>query len=143
MQRSFVAIAGKALITLQNAAVSMIALRVLLLVGLILSGTVPQGMMRTASADGMQLVLCTPEGPKEVWMGADGDIRDTQPTSDEPHSAPKCLSVALAMVGLQFWLGALAEPASFATFRPETNELAIVHSSAAAAHRPRAPPVLI
>lgn len=143
MQRSPIAIVGKALITLRNTAVSTKVLRALLLVSLILSGTVPQGMMRTASVDGMQLVLCTPEGPKEVWMGAEGEIHDTLPASDEPHFTQKCLSVTLAMVGLQFWRGALAEPARFATFRPDTSDLRIARAPASTAHRPRAPPALI
>src|SRR5690606_40255804 len=52
---------------------------ILLLLSLVLSGIVPQGMMRAAGEDGVRLVLCTEEGPRDLWLSADGSVTGQAP----------------------------------------------------------------
>jgi len=118
-------------------------LRILLLVALMVAGTVPHGLMRMARADGIKLVLCTPDGPKELWMTADGEIHEDQPTHEEEHSGPQSLNVALAMAALTYWAASLPLEAGYAAYQLETGNLQAAGAPVAAAHQPRAPPALI
>ena len=113
----------------------------LLLLALILSGTVPKGMMRVADGSGQRLVLCTSDGPSEIWMGADGVARDQAPRSDWPHETGKCLSVTPAFTAVQGDFGARAEPVEFDRFRPDLT--APRPAAAPPQHRPqpREPPI--
>ncbi len=77
------------------------AARVVLLVALIASGVVPQGMMRVAGAEGARLVLCTGEGPREIWMAADGSVSDEAPLPSTNHEVSSCLAVSLSLAGLE------------------------------------------
>ncbi|MCV2879516.1 hypothetical protein OE699_11715 [Sedimentimonas flavescens] len=112
-----------------------------LLLSLFLSGIVPQGMMRVGDADSTRLVLCTPEGPRDIWMRADGSVSDQAPLPDENHEVSKCLAVTLALAAVQDAALAAHSPASFAPFVPD---LAVSRPIVAAEWRPaqpRAPPL--
>jgi len=112
----------------------------ILLLALILAGTVPQGMMRVPDGVGQRLVLCTPDGPREIWMGEDGVARDHAPLPAQNHETGKCLSVTLALTTVQGDFDALFEPAHFDRFRPDLT--APRPATAPPQHRPqtRAPP---
>lgn len=98
--------------------------------------------MRVASNDGMMLVLCTPEGPAEVWLTDDGRALDEQP-ADHPTEGPSsCMAVTLSLVMVQAWLYTLAGPAEFNAFRPDFIDLRRARLSDKAPNQPRAPPVL-
>ena len=99
-------------------AAGRLTLRLVLFCALVLSGTVPQGMMRQAGADGIALVLCTAEGPQPVWMTPDGQmLPGDRPVEDPPHAA-KCLPVTPALDGVQADSGAPARAAAFTPFGP-------------------------
>ena len=73
--------------------------RALLLLALLGTGSVPEGMMRAGGADGMRLVLCTTDGPQEVWLTDDGrtiPIEDHDTDHDQPH----CVQVSIGSVDL-------------------------------------------
>lgn len=120
-------------------------LRAVLLIALLLGGTVPDGMMRVAEpGEGLRLVLCTPEGTKEVWLAEDGKVTpvDDGPADDgEPHDPPVCVQVTF--IGPD---GVPPEPAPVRSFHSFTVPWRVVHQ---VAHRPaltrpqlsRAPPV--
>jgi len=118
-----------------------VALRCVLLLALFLSGIVPQGFMRGASNDGMLLVLCTPEGPTEIWLTDDGRALDEQPADQPAEDAPSCMAVTLSLVMVQAWLYTLAEPAELTAFRPGFADLRRARLTDKARHQPRAPPV--
>lgn len=111
-----------------------------LLIALIVSGTVPQGFMRDSRAGGMALVLCTPEGPTEVWLTAEGEIEEVAPTDHSSKDAPACLAVTLSMVLVQAQLDTLGQTAEFApyrtTFIDRRSALVTTHTPL----QPRAPP---
>lgn len=112
----------------------------LLFVALILSGSVPQGMMRSAGADGMRLVLCTPDGPRDVWMTPAGDIRDTGSLPGRNHETGKCLAVTLSLAAVQTGVGDLVAPGDPADLRLSLGgPRDMPHLFQAAAH-PRGPP---
>lgn len=73
--------------------------RALLLLALLGIGSVPEGMMRAGGADGMRLVLCTTEGPQEVWLSDDGR---TTPINehDNEHDRSHCVQVSIGSVDL-------------------------------------------
>ena len=76
-------------------------LRITLLLGLVLLGTVPDGMMRKAGADGIRLVLCTGDGTREVWLTEDGETIPVEDGHDNGHTdgtgrRPHCVQVTLA-----------------------------------------------
>jgi len=99
--------------------------------------------MRVASNDGMMLVLCTPEGPTEVWLTDDGNVLEEQP-ADHPTEGPSsCMAVTLSLVMVQAWLYTRAEPANFPALRPDFVDLPRGRQSDKAPNQPRAPPVLI
>lgn len=114
-----------------------------LLFALVLSGTVPQGFMRSAADDGMMLVLCTPNGPTEVWMTTDGDIQEKAPIDHTTSDQMDCLAITLSMVLVQSWLKTLVNPAEFAPFRTtyidQRRALVLERSPL----QPRAPPKFI
>ncbi len=119
-----------------------LALRCVLLLALFLSGIVPQGLMRVASNDGMMLVLCTPEGPTEVWLMDDGRALDEQPADHPSQERPDCMAITLSLVMVQAWLSTIARPAQFTAFLPDLVDLRRARLSDNAPHQPRAPPVL-
>lgn len=133
-------------VDLQGPALSFVtrqsAVFLTLLLALILSGTVPQGFMRSKGADGMTIVLCTADGPTEVWLSADGDVQKEAPVD---HSSPEisdCLGITLSLVLVQSWFETLVYPAEFspyrATFIDRRRALVVEHSPL----QPRAPPAL-
>ena len=72
--------------------------RALLLLALLGSSTVPDGLMRAQGPEGMRLVLCTPDGTQEVWLTDAGEIipaEDDQPAQDD-HGGPHCVQVSVA-----------------------------------------------
>ena len=89
-----------------------------LLLSLAFSGVVPQGMMRVAGEDGVRLVLCTEEGPRDLWLAPDGSMSERAPLPEKNHEVGKCLAVGYAFAAVQ--AAALADPgrADFALFRP-------------------------
>jgi len=114
-----------------------------LLLALILSGTVPQGFMRSSDADGMALVLCSPDGLTEVWLTADGEIQDEAPADQPSSDMPDCLAVTLSVAMLQSWLGALAQPVEFSPYSATFIDRRSALIPAITPLQPRAPPVLI
>ncbi|MDE4273104.1 hypothetical protein PXK58_00160 [Phaeobacter gallaeciensis] len=117
--------------------------RALLLLALLGSSTVPDGLMRAQGPEGMRLVLCTPDGTQEVWLTDAGEIipaEDEQPARDD-HDGPHCVQVSVAgtvpssNVGLliQMPLRPLALPTGSAQ-RPVSQDLPNQHRS-------RAPPL--
>ncbi|WP_417258134.1 hypothetical protein [Celeribacter sp.] len=88
-----------------------------LIFALILSGTVPQGFMRSSDDDGIMLVLCTSGGPTEVWLSADGDILDDAPADNSAPDLPNCLAITLSLVLVQAWHDALVNTAEFSPYR--------------------------
>lgn len=114
-----------------------------LLLALTLSGTVPQGFMRSAADNGMMLVLCTSNGPTEVWMSADGEIHQTAPIDHSPPDLPDCLAVTLSLVMVQAWFDTLVSPAEFVPFHVALSDqlraLVVTHSPL----QPRAPPTFV
>lgn len=58
--------------------------RALLLLALIGTGLVPSGFMRVSGPEGMRLVLCTGDGPQEIFV----DARGAPIPDDDPGGAP-------------------------------------------------------
>lgn len=116
------------------------ALRVALLIALIASGGVPQGMMRVAGAEGTRLVLCTGEGPREIWMAADGSVSDEAPLPSQNHEVSSCLAVSLSLAGLEMPALPDFRPAERAPEPVPPARVAVVLHAPDPAHGPRAPP---
>lgn len=77
----------------------IILLRAVLVLALLGTGTVPQGMMRAATGDGLRMVICTDGGLREVLIAADGTITPagSQPDSDPDHGGMPCLVISQTM----------------------------------------------
>ena len=73
-------------------------LRLLILLALMLTGTVPAGMMRHADEDGIRLVLCTSDGVKEVLLNEDGSTAPAAAKDGQDNGMPEphCVQVVLA-----------------------------------------------
>ncbi|OAN69866.1 hypothetical protein A8B83_15775 [Rhodobacteraceae bacterium EhC02] len=72
--------------------------RALLLLALLGTATVPSGMMRVQGPEGVLMVLCTPEGTKDVWLTDEGEIlplEDGEPVHDG-NDAGHCVQVSVA-----------------------------------------------
>lgn len=116
-------------------------LRALLLLSMLLSATVPQGMMRVSSADGMQMVLCTEDGPQQMLLMPDGTLREV-PVGDTDH-AGACLAISVAFAGVQAdWLPSALAASFPAALAPNTADVA-PHLAPALAFASRGPPRLI
>ena len=113
-----------------------------LLLALCLSGIVPEGMMRTTDAGGTRLVLCTGEGPRELWMLADGSISDQEPSHDENAEVSECLAVSLSFAAVQNGASGLYSAAEFSAFVPELQPAPSHVQSAWPPSQPRAPPLM-
>lgn len=71
--------------------------RALLLLALFGTGSVPDGTMRVARAEGMRLVLCTTEGTQEVWLGDDGKVTPVgEGQTGQDHDGQHCVQVSVA-----------------------------------------------
>lgn len=81
----------------------------LLFIALIFGATVPKGMMRYADSEGIRLVLCTTDGPREMVLAPDGTLEDIPLGKHEEGGALPCLAVVLSFAGVQS--GAVAAPA--------------------------------
>ncbi len=117
-------------------------LSMVLLLALLLSGTVPQGMMRVAGADadGVRLVLCTPDGLRDAWMAPDGTIVDSDPLPAETHETSDCLAVSVALgTGQPLWPTALKHT-EFSAFILGLGPSWIGSQSTLAPAQPCAPP---
>ncbi|MHA6265122.1 DUF2946 family protein [Arenibacterium sp. CAU 1754] len=112
-----------------------------LLLALCLSGIVPEGMMRTVDADGTRLVLCTGEGPREIWMAADGSISDQEPSHEEQAEVAECLAVSLSLAAVQNVASGLYSAAEFSAFVPEFQPAPSHVQGAWPPSHPRAPPL--
>lgn len=55
--------------------------------------------MRAGGADGMRLVLCTTDGPQEVWLTDDGRTIPVE-DHDTDHDQPHCVQVSIGSVDL-------------------------------------------
>lgn len=119
---------------------SHVALAVLVL-ALTLAGIVPQGMMRVAGDDGSRLVLCTEEGPRDLWLGPEGLLSDRAPLPEKDHELGKCLAVNYAFAAVQVETLADVGRAKFARFRPVLTSAHWPGFSVDPARAPRAPPV--
>ena len=114
-----------------------------LLLALILSGTVPQGFMRTTGADGTSLVLCTSQGPTEVWLTASGDIQPDPPSEQTPTDISDCLAITLSLVMVQARFETPARTAEFSPYSRVYIDRSNALIPAKTPLQPRAPPVLI
>ena len=115
--------------------------RLILLLALLLSGGVPQGMMRTQNAQGgTELVLCTPEGPRAIWMAADGSIQPRAPLPQKNAEMGKCLAVNLSFAAVQVGASSLVLAAEFSDFRPDLTAQPPVYAPLRPRAQPRAPP---
>lgn len=77
----------------------IILLRAVLMLALLAAGTVPQGMMRASDGDGMRMVICTDDGPREMLIAADGVVKPAppQPDSEAEGHGMACLVISQAM----------------------------------------------
>lgn len=119
--------------------------RLVLLIALLASGMVPQGMMRVPDATGSRLVLCTGNGPREIWMADDGTVSDRalSPTLPaENGDVGTCLAVTFSFAAVQTAVAALAVPADFSPFRPALTAPRAPHPTHRSPTQPRAPPIL-
>lgn len=114
----------------------------LLVLSLWLSGIVPQGMMRVADDGGTRLVLCTEDGPRDIWLGADGALREDAPLPDRNNEVGKCLAVTLALAAVQGGADDLHRPAEFSAFVPDHGSVLAALPAAWSPAQPRAPPIL-
>lgn len=77
----------------------IILLRAVLMLALLATGTVPQGMMRASDGDGMRMVICTDGGPRDMLITADGVATPAPPKPDsgaEGHGMA-CIVISQAM----------------------------------------------
>ncbi|RJL11092.1 hypothetical protein D3P05_13445 [Paracoccus siganidrum] len=127
-------------------------LHALLVLALVLSGTVPQGMMRSPDPEATGFVLCTAHGPQEIQVAAAELFAESFAESpgqtpaghlpEADHKPAPCLPVTLSFAAVQSWQEALSRPAEFAAFRPEITQPRATPLAPPPAHRPRAPPAL-
>lgn len=73
--------------------------RMLLLIGLMLAATVPEGMMRANGPDGLQMVLCTVDGPRDMVLLPDGTLSEVPVTQGDAGGG--CIAVIAAFDGVQ------------------------------------------
>ncbi|MBU2980993.1 hypothetical protein KO498_04115 [Lentibacter algarum] len=125
----------------QNAPVRL--LKCVLLLALIMAGAIPVGFMRIATTDGMKLVLCTSDGPTEVWMTDEGDVIDSQPVKHQPEDQNGCATVVLSLVMVQAWITAVSSPVEFSVFRLEHSDQRAALVALKSPQQPRAPPITI
>lgn len=125
-------------------------LRVLLLLAVILSGTVPEGMMRMAGADGMagpSLVLCTGDGPQEIRLLPDGAVvpadRGSQDDQGDHKRQAKCLSLHLGDPHAQNWAMPLPKRAGFALRRTPVGDQIAALAPRLQLAEARAPPLSV
>ncbi len=98
--------------------------------------------MRVANEDGIKLVLCTTEGPSEVWLTPGGQLLGERPADHPLQNSSTCLAVTLSLNMVQSWQAAIAVSAEFAAFRPDIVDRRSALLSPKTPQQPRAPPVL-
>lgn len=112
-----------------------------LVLALFLSGIVPQGFMRATDGDGMAIVLCTTDGPSEVWLTADGELQDTAPVDNSSPETLACLAITVALAAVQGGIGTLAQAIETAPYRNVLIDRRGTNAPALTPRQPRAPPI--
>ncbi|MFN6951118.1 MAG: hypothetical protein ACK4NE_00785 [Albidovulum sp.] len=113
----------------------------LTLISLVLTAVVPQGMMRVADGDGVRLLLCTEDGPREIWLGSGEGPSEPVPVSDDNRESTKCLAVTICLAAVQAETLSDAGLADFARFRPVLTSAFWPGFAVDPSRAPRAPPV--
>ncbi|TDK42379.1 DUF2946 family protein [Antarcticimicrobium luteum] len=117
----------------------------MLLLALLGTATVPNGLMRAQGPDGMRLVLCTSDGTQEVWLTDDGEaipVEDGHP-GDADHDQPHCVQVSVAGTEAPTPIGALVRLPRWPTAPPAITAQRPTGQSRPTRHRVRAPPVQV
>lgn len=114
----------------------------LILIALVLTAVVPQGMMRMADGDGFRLLLCTEDGPREIWLASGEGPSEPVPVSDDSRETTRCLAVTICFAAVQAKTLADAGQADFARFRPVLTSAFWPVFAVDPSCAPRAPPVL-
>lgn len=112
----------------------------MLLASLLLMATVPQGMMRIRGADGMRVVLCTSDGPSEIWIGTDGTPVDA-PEHDQ--SAPHCVQVQAADLEAQVHTAVLRDANFIHTVLIRARDQIAARTPPVNQTGPRSPPAFV
>lgn len=115
--------------------------RMVLLIGLLLAATVPEGMMRVSGPDGLQMVLCTVDGPRDMVLLPDGTLSEAPVTQGDAGGG--CIAVIAAFDGVQD--RSLPTPSALAFPNPlavNTDDVA-THLVRILAFASRGPPQLI
>nr|WP_245216484.1 hypothetical protein [Sagittula salina] len=112
--------------------------RALLLVALLGTATVPSGFMRASGPGGMRLVLCTPDGPQEVWLTEAGEVVPVDDRQD--HDPPQCIQVSVAGTDMPPRFGALIRLPPWPTAPPLAFDQRATAQANPNHHRARAPP---
>lgn len=105
---------------------------------------VPPGMMPHRGEDGaLMIVLCTPEGPQEAWLNADGEIEPADPKGhDSPHSDKPCLRITLATSSIDLAVKVPVRIAAYHIAQERLRDNPFIKARVVTAHLARAPPVL-
>lgn len=96
--------------------------------------------MRISDGDGMRLVLCTSDGPTEIWLGPDGEPID-EPDSNQ--TTPHCVQVHVADVGTAFSPVSLRDVEFSHTVLTRTRDQIAASTPQVTQSGPRAPPAFV
>lgn len=114
-------------------------IRALLLLALLGTATVPDGFMRSAAPDGLRIVLCMEDGPREVWLTEAGDV---VPVDDHEDRDPThCVQVSVAGTDLPPLTGAIIRLPRWPTAPPSAGDRPAAAQQTPNRHRVRAPPI--
>ena len=114
-------------------------IRALLLLALFGTATVPDGFMRSAAPDGLRIVLCMEDGPREVWLTEAGEVVPVDDHQD--HDQPHCIQVSVAGTDLPPHFGALIRLPLWPTAPPQADDQRATAQTNPNHHRARAPPL--
>lgn len=105
---------------------------------------VPPGMMPRRGEDGaLMIILCTPEGPQEAWLNADGEIEPADTKGHEsPHSDKPCLRIAMTTSPIDLAVKVPVRIAAYHIAQEHLRDNPFIKARVVTAHLARAPPVL-
>ncbi len=120
---------------------SSVLLTQILLISMLVLGGIPQGVMQVSDSDGFRIVICTGNGPLDLWQQLDGTVSEQIPGQEQSERSYDCINVLVASTGVQSLHDLVWGSVEFSRYRLPITSRQVAHLIYQAPQQPRAPPL--
>ncbi|SNZ07574.1 hypothetical protein [Cohaesibacter gelatinilyticus] len=122
-------------------AASSVLLTQILLISMLVLGGLPQGVMEVSDSDGVRIVICTGNGPLDLWQQLDGTVSEQMPEQEQSERSHDCINVLVANTGVQSLQDLVWGSVEFSRYRLPIASRQVAGLIYQTPQQPRAPPI--